>query len=112
MSPVTIMLKWKTVNVAITENDEEVLVDVLAGMTGKNRVIKFLGVPVITGRILRVYRDAEQIVDVDVTLFTADYRLLVVDLPLAEGQLCKAGFKDTSDAPATYKLIIGYEETG
>ncbi|GAI68006.1 unnamed protein product [marine sediment metagenome] len=106
------MLKWKTVNVAITENDEEVLVDVLAGMTGKNRVIKFFSSPLYTGRSLRVYRDAEQIVDVDVSFFTASYKLLPVDLPLAEGQLCKAGYKDTSDAPATYKLIIGYEETG
>lgn len=106
------MLKWKTEDVIIATNLEEVTNDALAGMAGKNRVIKFLGSPTITGKTLRVYRDAEQIVDVDVTLFTASFRLLPVDIPLAEGQLCNAGFKDIGSATGTFKLIIGYEETG
>lgn len=106
------MLKWKTETVDIGTAYEEKLNDVLAGMSGKNRVIKFLGSPTITGLSLRAYRDAEQIVDVDVTLFTASWRLLVVDLPLAEGQLLKAGFKETAGATPSPKLIIGYEETG
>jgi len=106
------MLKWKTESVVIVTPYDEVVPDVLAGMAGKNRVIKFVGSPTILDLDLRVYRDAEQIVSVDVTLFTANYRLLPVDLPLAEGQLCKAGFKDTGAGAGTYKLIIGYEETG
>lgn len=106
------MLKWKTESVVIGTAYDEVTNDALAGMTGKNRVIKFLGSPTITGLDLRVYRDAEQIVDVDVTLFTASWRLLPVEIPLAEGQLCKAGFKETAGGTGTYKLIIGYEETG
>lgn len=106
------MLKWKSENIVIVTNYDEVLNDVLAGMSGKNRVIKFLGSPTLTGLDLRAYRDAEQIVDVHVTLFTTNYRLLPVDIPLAEGQLCKAGFKDTNASVGTFKLIIGYEETG
>lgn len=106
------MLKWKTESVVIGTAYAEVVNDALAGMSGKNRVIKYLGSPTITGLALRVYRDAEQIVDVDVTLFTSAWRLLQVDLPLAEGQLCKAGFKETAGGTGTYKLIIGYEETG
>jgi len=104
------MLKWKTESIVVGTAYDEVLNDALAGMSGKNRVIKFVGSPTITGLALRIYRDAEQIVDVDVTLFTAYWRLLSVDLPLAEGQLCKAGFKETAGGTGTYKLIIGYEE--
>lgn len=104
------MLKWKTESVVVGTAYDEVLNDALAGMSGKNRVIKFVGSPTITGLALRLYRDAEQIVDVDVTLFTATFRLLEVNLALAEGQLCKAGFKETAGGTGTYKLVIGYEE--
>lgn len=104
------MLKWKTESIVVGTAYTEVLNDALAGMSGKNRVIKWLGSPTITGLALRVYRDAEQIVDVDVTLFTSAWRLLPVDLNLAEGQLCKAGFLETAGGTGTYKLIIGYEE--
>jgi len=106
------MLKWKTEDVVIAVSGSEVTPDILGGMAGKNRVIKYLGSPTITGLILRAYRDADQCVDANVTLFTASYRLLSVDIPLAEGQLCKAGFKEDGAGTATYKLIIGYEETG
>lgn len=105
------MLKWKTESVVVGTAYDEVLNDALAGMSGKNRVIKYIGSPTITGLALRIYRDAEQIVDVDVTLFTTTFRLIELNLPLAEGQLCKAGFKETAGGTGTYKLIIGYEET-
>lgn len=104
------MLKWKTESIVVGTAYDEVLNDALAGMSGKNRVIKFVGSPTITGLALRMYRDAEQIVDVDVTLFTSTMRLIEVNLPLAEGQLCKAGFKETAGGTGTYKLVIGYEE--
>lgn len=106
------MLKWKTENIVIGTAYSEVLNDALAGMAGKNRVIKFVGSPTITGLDLRVYRDAEQIADVSVTVFTSAVRLLALDLPLAEGQLCKVGFNETAGGTGTYKLVIGYEETG
>lgn len=106
------MLKYITKNIKIEVDDEEVVVDILAGMAGKNRVIKVLGSPTKTGLWLRAYRDAEQVVDVYVTLFTANYTLLPVDVPLAEGQLFTAGFKEDTAGLLTFKLIVGYEETG
>lgn len=105
------MLKWKTESIVVGTAYTEVLNDALAGMSGKNRVIKFVGSPTITGLDLRVYRDAEQIADVSVTVFTSAVRLLALDLPLAEGQLCKVGFLETAGGTGTYKLVVGYEET-
>lgn len=104
------MLKYMTKDIIIVTPLEEVTVDVLAGMGGKNRVIKSLGSPTHTGLDLVAYRDADQAVNVAVTLFTASFTLLPVDIPLVEGQLFTAGFKDTGAGAATYKLVIGYEE--
>ncbi len=104
------MLKWKTFDIVVGTAYAEVLNDALAGMSGKQRVIRYVGSPTITGLSLRVYRDAEQIADVAVTIFTTTFRLLEINLPLAEGQLCKVGFNETAGGTGTYKLIIGYEE--
>ena len=105
------MLKYMTKDIIIVTALSEVLVDILPGMSGKNRVIKTLGSPTKTGLDLVAYRDADQAVNVDVTLFTASFTLLPVNIPLAEGQLFTAGFKDTGAGAATYKLVIGYEES-
>lgn len=106
------MLKWKTDAVVIAVAGSEVTDDVLGGMAGKNRVVKYLIAPKTTDLTLRVYRDADQVVDFDTDLFTTGWTMLPVDIPLAEGQLCKAGFKDDGAGAATYNVVIGYEETG
>ncbi|KKL87217.1 hypothetical protein LCGC14_1936950, partial [marine sediment metagenome] len=38
--------------------------------------------------------------------------LLPMDLPLAEGQLCKIGFYNESAGAVTPTIAIGYEEAG
>lgn len=104
------MLKWKRFTVTAAAANEEIE-DVLAGMSGKNRVIKYLAeTDHETLLRLRVYRDAEQIVDYDMNLLTAQFPLLPMDLSLAEGQLCKIGFYNGSDESKTVKIAIGYTE--
>lgn len=106
------MLKWKRASVTALNNTEE-LTDILAGMAGKNRVIKFFFEgDRLAATFLRMYRDAEQIVDIECDLLTAQAPMLSVDLPLAEGQLCKAGFYNSSGGPLTRSIAIGYEEAG
>ena len=106
------MLKWKRVSVTAVNGTEQVE-DFLAGMSGKNRVIKFFFEGDRTAStFLRLYRDAEQIVDIEADLLTANAPMLPMDLPLAEGQLCKAGFYNTSGGDLTRSFSIGYEETG
>ena len=106
------MLKWKRASVTALANTEE-LVDILAGLSGKNRVIKFFFEGDRTAAtFLRMYRDAEQIVDIECDLLTAQAPMLPVDLPLAEGQLCTAGFYNSTGGTLTRTIAIGYEETG
>lgn len=106
------MLKWKKHNFASIGVGVEDLTDMLAGMSGKNRVIKFCSVPDVANLFLRVYRDAEQFVDFECAKVTDASPFVPMDLPLAEGQLCKAGFYVSSGTITNSLLTIGYEETG
>lgn len=106
------MLKWKRISVVAAAGVEEIE-DVLAGLSGKNRVIKHIGTDNRVDLVrMRVYRDAEQFVDYDTDFLTSTAPLLSMDLPLAEGQLCKAGIYNGSGTQKTVAMCIGYEETG
>ena len=105
------MLKWKKHTFADVTAGLELLTDVLAGMSGKNRIIKYISSPTTANLYIRVYRDAEQIVGFRCAHLTSLLPLLPVDLPLAEGQLCKAGFYMATGTATTPTIGIGYEET-
>jgi len=106
------MLKYKSYTFASIANNVESLTDILAGMSGKNRRIVSLAGTIDAGINLRVYRDAEQIVDIACDIPTTTNQWVAMDLPLAEGQLCKAGFNNVSAGAVTPTIVIGYEETG
>ena len=105
------MLKYKRVSTGTLTTGEETLVDMIAGMAGKNRKIVSISTKKTTGNYLRVYRDAEQIVDFDSDLFTTGWTMLPMDLPLAEGQQVKVGIYCVTTTTAV-QIVIGYEETG
>lgn len=106
------MLKWKKHKFAAIANNVESLTDMLSGMSGKNRVIKFITGTIDADIYIRVYRDADQIVDFACDLITTTAPFLPMDLPLAEGQLCKVGFYNEAAGGVTPTIAIGYEESG
>lgn len=105
------MLKWKSYTFATIANGVESLTDIIAGMSGKNRVIKWVIGDIDSDIYLRVYRDAEQMVDIECDLLTASAPMLPVLIPLAEGQLCKIGFYNLTAGNVTPSIAIGYEES-
>jgi len=105
------MLKWKKHTFADVTVGLELLTDVLAGMSGKNRVIKYISSPTTANLFIRVYRDAEQIADFRCAHLTSLMPLLLMELPLSAGQLCKAGFYMSSGTATTPTIGIGYEES-
>lgn len=105
------MLKWKTHKFATIANNVESLNDMLSGMTGKNRVIKHIVADIDQDIFIRVYRDADQIVNFDCNLLTTSAPILPMDLALAEGQLCKIGFYNENAGNVTPSIAIGYEES-
>lgn len=104
------MLKWKIHTFADIVGPNEDLNDILAGMSGKNRVIKFIASPTTANLFVRVYRDADQIVNFRCAHLTSLMPLVPMDLPLSEGQLCKAGFYMLTGTATTPTIGIGYEE--
>ncbi len=104
------MLKWKRVSSGTLTLNAEVLVDMLSGMSGKNRIIKKISFTPTQYKFLRVYRDAEQIVDYNSYTLTGEYPVLDMDLPVSEGQSVKVGFYNSSGGTTAIEIMIGYEE--
>ena len=104
------MLKWKRVATPTLTVNAEKLTDMLSGMSGKNRVIKKISFTPTALFYLRVYRDAEQIVDYDSNTLSGEYPVLEMDLPVNEGQSVKVGFYNNGGATTAQEIMIGYEE--
>lgn len=105
------MLKYKKHRFASVLKDKEELNPILAGSAGKNRRLVSIATTKTSLVYIRVYRDAEQIVDFDSYLLTASAPFLAMDLPLAEGQQCNVGFYNGSAGNVTNQdIMVGYEE--
>jgi len=105
------MIKYKRITTATLTDGAETLADMLSGFSGKARKIISISTAPLADMYLRVYRDAEQIVDVASIVLTTAAPLLVMDLPLAEGQQCKVGFYNDGAATTAKQITIGYEES-
>lgn len=104
-------LKWKTFRFATVTTGVESLVDALAGLSGKNRVVKHIVAGQNVDVYLRVYRDGEQIVDLESAQVTAYAPILPVEIPIKDGQLLKVGFYNKAGTCTTPDFAIGYEES-
>lgn len=104
------MLKVKRVKTGTLTSGIETLYDILAGMAGKNRKIISITTKPLDKQYLRVYRDADQIVDVNSLHLVAAAPWLKMDLPLAEGQQCKVGFYNDGAVTNAKHITIIYEE--
>lgn len=104
------MLKYKRVDIVDPQTGSDNLVDMIAGMSGKNRHIVSLACSGVDTDYVRLYRDADQIVDCDCVNLTSGAPFLPMDLPLAEGQQVKVGIYPASNRSATYQITIGYTE--
>lgn len=105
------MLKYKRITTPTLTDGAETLSDMLSGAAGKNRRIVSISTAPLADMYLRVYRDAEQIVDCASIVLTTAAPLLKMDLPLAEGQQCKLGFYNNGAATTAKQITVGYEET-
>ncbi|GAH74174.1 unnamed protein product, partial [marine sediment metagenome] len=73
------MLRWKQHKFSDIVGPDDDYTDILSGMSGKNRVIKWISAPTTAALSIRIYRDAEQIVDYLCSHLTTDRQLLPMD---------------------------------
>jgi len=105
------MLKYKRLKTAVLTNGEETLAAILAGMAGKNRRIVSIATAPLANMYLRVYRDADQIVDMATIHLTTAAPWVKMDLSLADGQQCSVGFYNDGAGTSAKYITIGYEES-
>lgn len=105
------MLKYKRLKTATLTDGVETIADILAGFAGKNRRIVSISTAPLANMYLRVYRDADQIVDMSSERCTSAAPWAKMDLPLAEGQQCKVGFYNDGAVTTAKQITIGYEES-
>lgn len=105
------MLKWKCHKFSAIANNVESLNQILGGVAGVTRTIKYIAGDIDADIYLRVYRDSEQFVNLECDIPTTSAPLIPVDIPIKEGQICNAGFYNEAAGSVTPTIAIGYEES-
>lgn len=105
------MIKYKRLKITPPSSGGEHVEAILSGMAGKNRVIVSITTKPLDKMILRVYRDADQIVDINSLHLVSAAPWLPMDLPLAEGSECKIGFYNDGAVTTDKHITIGYTES-
>jgi len=104
------MLKYKRITTATLTDGVETLANILGGMSGKNRKIIAIATAPLANMYLRLYKDAEQIIDCASIHLTTAAPWLPMALTLAEGEQVTAGFYNNGAATTAKQITIAYEE--
>jgi len=104
------MLRYKRITTGTLTSGVETIAEILSCPKGKKYRIVTIATAPLALMYLRVYRDAEQIVDCASLDLTTSMPLLSMDLPLDTGQVCKAGFYNNGTATTAKEITIGYKD--
>lgn len=104
------MLRYKRITTATLTSGIETIAEILSCPKGKRYRIVSIATAPLANMYLRVYRDAEQVVDCASIDMTTAAPLLVMDLMLDTGQVCKAGFYNNGAATTAKEITIGYND--
>jgi len=104
------MLKYKRITTPTLTNGVETISEMISGTRGKRRKIVTIATVPLENMYLRVYKNAEQIVDCASTDMTTAAPLLPMDCDVEEGDVVKAGFFNNGAATTAKEITIGYQE--
>lgn len=104
------MLRCKRITTATLTDGKETIAEILSGLKGKRYKIVWITTAPLADMYLRVYRDAEQIVDVASIAMTTAAPLLPMDLPVDVGNVVRAGFYNNGAATTAKQITIGYTD--
>lgn len=104
------MLRYKRITTATLTDGSEILAEILSGVKGKRQKIVSITTAPLADMYLRVYRNAEQIVDIASIAMTTAKPILPMDLPIEVGQVVRAGFYNNGAATTAKQITIGYED--
>ncbi len=104
------MLKYKRLRTATLTDGAEVLASILSGIKNKSYRIVGITTDPLANLWLRVYKNGEQIVDVQSIACTSASPLLPMDLDLDVGDDIKVGFYNNGGATTAKDIAIAYED--
>ena len=104
------MLRYKRVTTPTLTDGAETIAELLSCPEGRRYRIVSISTAPLANMYLRVYRQAEQIVDAASIIMTTAAPILNMDLPLSVGQVCKAGFYNDGAATTAKQITIGYRD--
>lgn len=104
------MLRYKRITTGVLTSGVETILEILSCAKGKKYRIVTIATAPLANMYLRVYKDAEQIVDCASTDLTTAAPLLPMDVLLDVGQVCKAGFYNNGAVTTAKEITIGYKD--
>ena len=104
------MLRYKRITTATLTSGAETLAEILSGVKGKKYTIVSITTAPLADMYLRVYKNAEQIVDIASIAMTTAKPLLPMDLPVDIGQTVRVGFYNNGAATTAKQITIGYRD--
>ncbi|KKN03554.1 hypothetical protein LCGC14_1106460 [marine sediment metagenome] len=104
------MLRYKRLTTATLTDGAETIAEILSGVKGKNYRIVSISTAPLADMYLRVYRNAEQIVDAASIIMTTAKPVLLMDLPIEIGATVRVGFYNNGAVTTAKQITIGYED--
>lgn len=104
------MIKYKRLRTATLTDGAETLATILQGAKNKNYRIVGLTTDPLADMWIRLYKNADQIVDMQSIACTTAKPVLDMDLPVELGDDIKVGFYNNGAATTAKDIAIAYEE--
>jgi len=104
------MLKYKRLRTATLTDGAETLATILSGV--KNKAYRIVGITTdpLADMWIRLYKNAEQIVDLQSIACTTAVPLLPMDLAVDVGDVIAIGFYNNGAATTAKDISIAYED--
>lgn len=104
------MLKYKRMTTATLTDGAETLATILTGIKNKKHRIVSITTAPLADMYLRLYKNADQVVDVQSIAMTTAAPLLPMNVDIEIGDVIAAGFYNDGAATTAKQITVGYEE--
>jgi len=104
------MLKYKRLLTATLTDGAETIATILSGVKNKSNKIVGITTAPLANMWLRVYKNAEQIVDIQSIACTTAKPMLKMDLVVDVGDVITVGFYNNGAATTAKDVAIAYED--
>lgn len=104
------MLRFKRITTATLTDGAETIAEILSCPKGRRYKVVSISTAPLADMYLRVYKNAEQIVDAASIIMTTAAPILRMGVDLDVGDVLKAGFYNNGAATTAKQITIGYED--